>query len=375
MAYVQLTNPMPIIDADASGTGTISAADAVVGAPAGAGALLSGASTAGSYVSVACPGGDTSWVIQLTGTFGGTTVYFEESIDSTNGVDGNWTNVNGRQTGVLNTVLAASATAAGFYRGNTAGAAYVRARAVGGAAITITVKIKISAGPGAVFLNASIPAGTNNIGDVDILTIAAGSNVIGKVGIDQTTPGTTNKVSLGSDVVSVSEVKKATYRASTTAVLVPAVTSPNPWFVIEGSASKTIRIQSIIVSGITLTAVAYVNIGLRKYSTAASGGTSTTLTNVPLDSTQAAGTATVKAYTAIPTAGTTVGDISSRRVIGQATTAAAAGIPQIVDFDFSPTGDTTSVVLRGTAQGIGLYFITAPATTISCLVRIEWTEE
>lgn len=34
--------------------------------------------------------------------------------------------------------------------------------------------------------------------------LAAGSNIIGKVGIDQTTPGVTNKVSLGSDVVSVS---------------------------------------------------------------------------------------------------------------------------------------------------------------------------
>jgi hypothetical protein len=41
----------------------------------------------------------------------------------------------------------------------------------------------------------SIPAGTNNIGDVDIASaIPAGTNVIGKVTIDQTTPGTTNKV-------------------------------------------------------------------------------------------------------------------------------------------------------------------------------------
>ena len=38
----------------------------------------------------------------------------------------------------------------------------------------------------------------------DLLTnivLAAGSNIIGKVGIDQTTPGTTNKVSLGTDTV------------------------------------------------------------------------------------------------------------------------------------------------------------------------------
>src|SRR5438046_2150789 len=42
-------------------------------------------------------------------------------------------------------------------------------------------------------------AGTDN--DVDVATIAAGTNVIGRIGIDQTTPGTTNKVTVGSDVV------------------------------------------------------------------------------------------------------------------------------------------------------------------------------
>jgi len=35
-----------------------------------------------------------------------------------------------------------------------------------------------------------------DIGDVDILSIAAGTNLIGKVGIDQTTPGTTNKIAV-----------------------------------------------------------------------------------------------------------------------------------------------------------------------------------
>lgn len=40
----------------------------------------------------------------------------------------------------------------------------------------------------------ALPAGNNNIGDVDVASIAAGTNIIGKVGIDQTTPGTTNGV-------------------------------------------------------------------------------------------------------------------------------------------------------------------------------------
>jgi len=170
--------------------------------------------------------------------------------------------------------------------------------------------------------------------------------------------------------------QKATYRASTIAILIPAVTSPNPWFTIYGSATKIIKIQSIVISGLTLTAVAYLNIGLRKYSTAVSGGTSTALTKVSLDTINAAPTATnVNAYTVIPTAGTTVGDLTSRRVIGQATLPAAAGIPQVVDFDFSPAGEEQPVTLRGIAEGVGLYWITAPASTVSMLLRVEWTEE
>lgn len=42
------------------------------------------------------------------------------------------------------------------------------------------------------------------------VVLGAGSALIGKIGIDQTTPGTTNKVSLGSDVVSVSQGAAAT---------------------------------------------------------------------------------------------------------------------------------------------------------------------
>ena len=52
----------------------------------------------------------------------------------------------------------------------------------------------------AVQVTGSLPAGANNIGDVDVLSIAAGTNLIGKFGIDQTTPGTTNGVTVVSEV-------------------------------------------------------------------------------------------------------------------------------------------------------------------------------
>jgi hypothetical protein len=61
-----------------------------------------------------------------------------------------------------------------------------------------------------IFTNDSgvaIPGDATNGLDVDVTrlpALVAGSAIVGKVGIDQTTPGTTNKVSLGSDTVTVS---------------------------------------------------------------------------------------------------------------------------------------------------------------------------
>lgn len=170
--------------------------------------------------------------------------------------------------------------------------------------------------------------------------------------------------------------QRHTYRAATTAVLVPAVTVDIPWFTIGGSASKLVRLQRIQISGLTLTAVAYLNISLGKYSTAASGGTSSGLVRVPLNSSSPAATiATPLVFTAVPTPGTKVGDVATRRFMGQSTTAAAAGIPQLIDFDFRNVGEPSPIMLRGVAEELGLYWETAPATTPSLHLEVEWTEE
>lgn len=174
---VSTSNPIPLYQADVVGTGTITATDAVVAAPAGTGALVSGASTAGSYVSMLCLGGDSVWSVQVTGLTSGT-LYFEESLDSTTGVDGSWINVNGRQTGIVNTALSGNATTNGVWRGNASGAKYFRIRSVGTLSGTPAIVIRASAGSGAVFLNASLPAGSNAIGTV---ALGAGSASVGTV--------------------------------------------------------------------------------------------------------------------------------------------------------------------------------------------------
>lgn len=162
---VSSTNPLPTMAPDfTAGPTNITVTDtAGGGAPGGAGALISTAPTAGSFVAIQCPGGDTAWNVQITGLTSGT-LYFEGSLNSTNGSDGSWINVNGRQTGIVNTVLSGNATTNGVWRGNTSGLAWFRIRSVGALTGTPAILIRISDGIGAIFMNASIPAGTNLIG-------------------------------------------------------------------------------------------------------------------------------------------------------------------------------------------------------------------
>lgn len=71
--------------------------------------------------------------------------------------------------------------------------------AIGQQAMAASAPVSIASNQSSIStsLSAAVPAGTNNIGDVDVLTLpalVAGSALVGKVGIDQTTPGTTNGV-------------------------------------------------------------------------------------------------------------------------------------------------------------------------------------
>lgn len=169
---------------------------------------------------------------------------------------------------------------------------------------------------------------------------------------------------------------KATYRAATNTT-VAAASNAVPFFIIEGSNTKTVIVQRLVVSGITLTAVTYVAVQVNKYSSAISGGTPVTLTAVPLDSNSAAATVnTLQVYTAAPTAGSLVGVVAERRVLAQATTAAAAGIPPTIEFDFRTQGsENTGIYLRGTGQGLSLEYGAAPGGVTTLSVEVEWTEE
>ena len=174
----------------------------------------------------------------------------------------------------------------------------------------------------------------------------------------------------------VAEGEKATYRAATPTTVVTAV-SAAMFFVIAGSGTKTIRVRRIRISGETLTAVIAQSVVVEKWSTAPTAGTAVTLTQVPLDSTDPAATASLcQVYTAAPTEGTLVGTVATHRHLQKPTTAADAGPAYTdVEFVFGNQSETRPVVLRGTAQALSLAFAAAPATAVTLSVEVEWTEE
>jgi len=168
---------------------------------------------------------------------------------------------------------------------------------------------------------------------------------------------------------------KATYRAATTNNVAAAAGSAI-FFVLSGSSTKTITIQRIVVTCPTLTAAAYHSIVLEKFSTAPTGGSATTLTKTPLDSSSAASTANLcQVYTAAPTEGTLVGTLGCQRFLAlTATDLIVPGDPITWDFR-NGFGEGSGIVLRSTAENIGLAFGAAPASAVTLGVEVEWIEE
>jgi hypothetical protein len=143
-------------------------------------------------------------------------------------------------------------------------------------------------------------------------------------------------------------------------------------FTITGSATKVVRIKRISLSGWRTANTQFSVIGLRR-STANSGGTSTTPTVVPYDSSYAAGTAVARAYTANPTLGTLVGNLFSQTVaIGTQTPGNAQSLPTIpLEIEFQ---EDRAPVIRGTNE---VFALNLAATTIagsSLRITVEWTE-
>lgn len=158
------------------------------------------------------------------------------------------------------------------------------------------------------------------------------------------------------------ELRKATYRFAMSGLAAPSGVAVT----LYGSATKTVRITRIGVS-ITAATAALISATINKYSTAPTSGTKTNPAMVPLDSTDAAASATNNnAYTVAPTAGTLVGAADSVR--GLAPSATVAGM---IEWEFEFGQGAKNLVLNGAAEGIGISLSAAGTLDFS----IEWTEE
>lgn len=163
--------------------------------------------------------------------------------------------------------------------------------------------------------------------------------------------------------------RRATYSAATLAFASAATATDI--FIVQGSATKTIRIIAVKVFATRSTAGAG-DIFLLKRSTANTGGTAVPTNRVPLDSQYPAATATVRHYTANPTVGTLVGNIDAYRGI----------IPASATLINNPIINRTygdrpgsAIVLRGTTE---LFAVNLNSVTVaggSFIVQVEWTEE
>lgn len=152
------------------------------------------------------------------------------------------------------------------------------------------------------------------------------------------------------------EANAPTYTAATP---FPAQINATDVFTISGSATKTIRIHSIMIT--CNTAVLFT---IQRRSTLNTGGTFAVTPNVPHDPNSAAGTAVVTTYTVNPaTTGTVVGSVEA--IVWTANAAA-------LEFRYGVTDQ--SMVLRGVNQSLAMNFGAGNAQVATMAIKVKWSE-
>ena len=163
---VSIENTPSVAALDKMVTGVISNPDIVVPAPGGVGQMVSGTSTTGSFLAIPTTG-LSSWSLSVTGGTFSTTFYFEGSIDTTNGLDGNWVSLFGRLLGNSGNENSQSFTIGNqMFEGTCGPLQFMRLRSVGGT-ITDPPTVILQAGAvSTISIGTPLPTGNNIIGHV-----------------------------------------------------------------------------------------------------------------------------------------------------------------------------------------------------------------
>jgi hypothetical protein len=290
--------------------------------------------------------------------------------------DGNWQQI---PIYLVNTTLpyqpSFTITANGTYL--ITGGAYTNIRIIATAYTSGTVDISLDGSLAQQTIFAA-QLGTWNVGVAQASTTSGqtGSLVQGAVTTNPPTYTTaqTNPLSLnvGGGLRTEQMLSTRQYYGVSTQAFTPPAT-PTDVATIIGSATKTIRVTRLELS--TTQTTAGVNTWFIIVRSAAdTGGTSATPTIVPLDSNNAAVTSVVRSYTANPTGlGAAVGTLRATRILSDATGTTAQ---TVYTFDFTNSGLSSGIVLRGVAQTLALNFGGAALPVgLSVSVNFEWSEE
>lgn len=152
-------------------------------------------------------------------------------------------------------------------------------------------------------------------------------------------------------------------------VLMTPAATPTDVAIITGSATKTIRVKQVIVSGVATTA-GTMDVSLVKHTVANTAGTATTPTIAKFDSGDAAASAVVSQYSVNPTI-----DASKIIVANKMVNMGVAGAAGVAVFDFSTRNDK-AIVLRGIAQQLAINLNGQAVPTGGAVsYSIEWEED
>lgn len=172
---------------------------------------------------------------------------------------------------------------------------------------------------------------------------------------------------------SLSTLPTYTYHISATATYA----TPTDWVVIRGSATKTIKIVHVEISGAATAASAGKTFYLKKHTVANTSGTSTNPTPIKHDSNDASASATVLLYTVAPTIDATAATLKTVRlslpIVAQATNAGVSPSDRYVwDIASEPYAP---IVLRGVAQEFAVNLNSAAVLSGEVLdLGITWVE-
>jgi hypothetical protein len=313
------------------------------------------------------------WVVSLAST----------TITNTVSIQGNLTNNNAAPNafnlGVLPAIAETAYATVTYTTGDQVlpvtdlhGALNTDLQAVGGVAVVSAAagvqKVGISGATGVTLdaaQNASAPANELVVGGTFNTTIPA------------LTAGNSSQLQLDSTgALAVNcEGRKQTYRMSVAGFTPPTVVAGSPFFSIQGSATKTVRITQIRVSwaattGQTTPAI----LSLQRFSALTGGTTGNTPTGALNDTTNAAQTAVCLQYSVEPSTHTAVGGISAAENISWITGSVSVVNQTAIQWQFG-NAQGQELVLRGIAQYFGILVSANGSGTPTMSVSIEWTEE